>query len=163
MDIFSKKDGPRAEDVQAKRMISENMPAIRKLADQISNGGYTRMRQEQAQRKQQPQPEGKLIFDMTARAHSEVPDPYIKISMNNRVVMADRKTARQLHLLGEIRGNFVSKKLALATKENGFFSPLDEEISDLIGHLDGVEITRDFTESDLATQLEELLIPNDQD
>lgn len=163
MDIFSKKDGPRAEDVKAKRMISENMPAIRKLADQISNGGYTRMRQEQAQRKQEPQAEGKLIFDMKARAHSEVPDPYIKISLNNRVVMVDRNTARQLHLLGEIRGNFISKKLALATKENGFFSPLDEDIADLIGHLDGVEITRDFTDADLAAKLEELLGLNLQD
>lgn len=157
MDIFSKREGPRAEDVKAKRIISDNMPVIRRLADQISNGGFTQMRQDQARRKQEPQPEGKLIFDMKARLQNEVPEPYIKISLNNRIVLADRKSARQIQLVGEIRGSVMSKKLVLATKENGFISPLDNEVLDAIGHLDGVEINRDFSADDLASTLEKLL------
>lgn len=162
MDIFSKKDGPRAEDVKAKRMISENLPTIRKLADQFSDGGFTRMRQQQAQRKQEPKPEGKLIFDMKVRLNSEVQEPYIKVSINNRVVLADKKSARQIQLIGEIRGNFMSKKLVLATQENGFISPLDKEMHEAIGHLDGIEITRDYSADDLAATLEQLLRLDDR-
>lgn len=157
MDIFSKREGPRAEDVKAKRMISENMPVIRKLADQISNGGFTQMRQQQAERNKEPQAEGKLIFDMKARATVDEPEPYVKVSLNNRVVLADRKSARQLAMIGEIRGNFLSRKLFLATRENGFISPLDEELLGCIAQLEGVEINTDYTEEELVVTLEQLL------
>ncbi len=157
LDIFSKREGPRAEDVKAKRMISENMPVIRKLADQISNGGFTQMRQQQAERNKEPQAEGKLIFDMKARATVDEPEPYVKVSLNNRVVLADRKSARQLAMIGEIRGNFLSRKLFLATRENGFISPLDEELLGCIAQLEGVEINTDYTEEELVVTLEQLL------
>lgn len=157
MDIISKSDGPRAEDVKAKRMISQNLPAIRKLADQISNGGFTRMRQMQAERNKKPEAEGLLIFDMKARLRNDVPEPYIKISVNNRVVLADKASGRQIQLIGEIRGSSLSRKLTLATKENGFISPLDPEALEAIGHLEGLEINHEFTESDLSKTLECLL------
>jgi len=157
MDIFSKREGPRQEDIRAKRMISENAPVIRKLADQISNGGFTRMRQQEAQRREQPKPEGLIIHDLKAPARSAVAAPYVRISLNNRVVLADSNNGRQLQMLGEIRGNFMSRSFALATKENGFITPLDEDIQAAIGHLADVAITPEFTEKDLARALEESL------
>lgn len=157
LDIFSKSDGPRAEDVKAKRMISGNLPVIRKLADQISNGGFTRMRQQQADRAKKPQAEGLMIYDMKARLSNDVPEPYIKMSLNNRVVLADKSTGRQIQLIGEIRGGALSRKLILATKDNGFISPLDDEVLEAIGHLDGIELTSEFSDDDLAGALECLL------
>lgn len=156
MDIFSKKDGPRREDESAKRLISRNSGTIRKLADQISGGGYTRMRQDQARRQQGPKPEGLIIHDLKAPAKSDAPEPYVKVSLNNRVVLADKSNGRQLQMLGEIRGNSLARRFVLATAENGFFSPLDDDVQALIGHLDNVEITSDFGEKSLARALEDL-------
>lgn len=157
MDIFSKREGPRAEDVKAKRLIAENAPVIRKLADQISNGGFSRMRQEEAQRREGPKPTGLIFHDMKSSVRSETPEPYVKVSVNNRVVLVDRTNGRQLQMLGEIRGNFLRRAFVLATKDNGFFSPMDEELHSAIGHLEDVEITSEFSEKDLARTIEDCL------
>ena len=71
MDIFSKRDGPRPEDVKARKLLQENAGTIRRLADTISNGGFTRMRAEQARRNETPQPEGLIIHDFKAPAASD--------------------------------------------------------------------------------------------
>lgn len=155
MDIFSKREGPRAEDVRAKRLISENAHVIRKLADQISNGGYTAM--QQAKTKAPPQPKGLIIHDLgNARAASD-PQPYVKVSLNNRVVLADMSSGRQLHMLGEIRRGFPASHFVLATAENGFFSPLPAEIAESLAPLDGVQITREFGEKALAAAVQDHL------
>ena len=157
MDIFSKRDGPRREDAEAKRMISQNAGTIRKLADQISNGGFTRMRQDEARRREEPKPQGLLIHDLKAPATNDDPQPYVKVSLNGRVVLADRISGRQIQMLGEIRGGYMSKHFALATKENGYFSPIDEETRAAIAQLENVELTVEFTETDLAESLTECL------
>ena len=157
VDIFSKRDGPRLEDVKAKRLLSENAGTIRKLADQISNGGFSRMRTEQARRREEPKPDGLIIHDLKASSQTGAPEPYVKVSVNNRVVLVDRNSGRQLQFLGEIRGNFRARSFVMATKENGFFSPVEEDTAAMIGHLNNVAITPDFTESDLAETLENSL------
>ncbi|MCR8546711.1 hypothetical protein M4578_02640 [Salipiger sp. P9] len=154
MDIFSKRDGPRAEDVRAKRMISENAPVIRKLADQISGGGYTAM--QQAKAKKPPQPKGLIIHDLGSARSAAEPEPYVKISLNNRVVLADKNSGRQLHMLGEIRSGYPARFVP-ATAENGFFSPLPEDVYAAIRHLEEQPITREFGEKQLAAALEESL------
>lgn len=159
VDIFSKREGPRLEDVKAKRLLSENAGTIRKLADQISNGGFSKMRADRARRKQEPTPEGLIIHDMKARVSSETPEPYVKVSLNNRVVLVDKSTGRQMQLLGEIRGNFMSKYFVLATKDNGFLSPLEDDMLAALAHLEGADLTGDFTDSDLAQALEDLIVP----
>lgn len=157
MDIFSKRDGPRLEDQRAKRLLSENAGTIRKLADQISNGGYSRMQQDKARRAETPKPEGRIIHDLKAPVRSEVPEPYVKISLNNRVVLVDKSNGRQMQMLGEIRGSFLSKVFVLATRDNGFFSPLDDDTHALLKDLDQREITQDADETALATELERRL------
>lgn len=157
MDIFSKRDGPRIEDAQAKRMLKENAGTIRKLADQISNGGYSRMRAEDARRKQEPKPDGLMIHDFKGPASTDAPVPYVKISINNRVVLVDSNNGRQLQLLGEIRGNFMRKTFVFATKENGFISPIEEGTRESISDLENIEITSSYSEKDLAKDLEERL------
>ncbi|MDW3224348.1 MAG: hypothetical protein R8G34_15950 [Paracoccaceae bacterium] len=128
------------------------------MADQISNGGYSRMQADEARRKQAPQPEGLIIHDLKAKVQSDVPEPYVKVSLNNRVVLVDKCNGKQMLLLGEIRGNFLSKKFVLATRENGFLSPLEDDVLDAIAHLDGQQITDEFTEQDLAAGLETVFV-----
>lgn len=161
VDIISKRDGPRLEDVKARRVLRENAGTIRKLADQLSNGGYSKMQADQARRRETPKPDGLIIHDLKAPVSTDVPEPYVKVSVNNRVVLVDRSTGRQMQMLGEIRGNFLSKRFVLATADNGFFSPLDAEVHAALAHLDGAEITGDFTDRDLADLLEGLLVPRE--
>ena len=68
----------------------------------------------------------------------------------------DRATGRQMRLLGEIRGGALSRRFALATKENGFFSPIEEEMHDAVRHLDGVGVGASpaMEEEELAAALE---------
>lgn len=157
MDIFSKRDGPRPEDVKARKLIKENSGTIRQLADTISNGGFTKMKQDEARRRQQPKPEGLIIHDLKAPLKSDVPEPYVKVSLNNRVLLVDRSNGRQLQLLGHIRGSSFARRFTLATKENGYFSPVDDEIRAAIGALDNVELSQDMSEADLVNRLTELL------
>lgn len=157
MDIFSKREGPRPEDVRAKKLISENAGTIRRLADQISNGGLTKMRQDQARRNETPKPEGLLIYDMSVPVRSDETDPYVRVSLNGRVVLVDRNSGRQIQLLGEIRGRFPSKYFVLASEENGFLSPVGAEIRAAIGHFDAAELHSDLSDDDIARQFEDWL------
>ena len=45
VDIISKKDGPREEDVRLKTLIKNNQRTITALADRLSQGNYSRSRQ----------------------------------------------------------------------------------------------------------------------
>lgn len=154
MDIFSKRDGPRREDVQAKRLISENSHVIKKLADQISGGGYTAMQQAKEQAKQVPQPKGLMIHDLGIANTAVDVRPYVKVSLNNRVVLACLNSGKQIQLLGEIRGNFTGKTFVLATAERKFYSPVEGEMLEALRHLDGVEMRHDFGEKALAEAIE---------
>ncbi len=150
MDIFSKREGPRPEDVRARKLIAENSGAIRKLADQISNGGFTKMRQAQARGKQEQNPEGLLIYSMSARKVADDPDPVVRVSLNGRVVLFDRTSGRQIQLLGQIFRKDGSRRFVLATEENGYISPVNSEVQVLLAPYDSREFGVDFTEEDIA-------------
>ena len=143
--------------MKAKRLIQENSGTIRKLADQISNGGFTKMRQEEARRREKPKPEGLIIHDLKAPSKPDTPDPYVKVSINNRVVLADASSGRQLQLLGEIRRNGFSKAFVLATKANGYRSPVSDETYAAIQHLSQAAITQEFSEASLVQEIEKAL------
>ncbi|WP_298921600.1 hypothetical protein [uncultured Roseobacter sp.] len=145
VDIFSKKEGPRREDVVAKRIIGENRETIHRLADQISNGGFSKSRAAMAQAKETPKPDGLSIHILGDTSKAVEPKPVFKISLNDRVLIMDANSGKQLMFLGEMRRKDKQKYFALATKENGFFAPLDDETQDCLRDLDGVIIeTRDI-------------------
>lgn len=140
VDIFSKKDGPRREDVVAKRMINDNKATIHRLADQISSGGFSRSRAAMAQAKEEPKPAGLNIHLLGGGAKPSEPDRVLRISLNDRVVVMDANSGKQMELLGQLKTRGGQKYFALATAENGFLSPLGEEIQDRLGDLNGVVI-----------------------
>jgi hypothetical protein len=140
VEIFSKKDGPRREDVAAKRLINENKATIHRLADQISNGGFSRSRQLLKQSKQEPKPDG-LVFHFMDNSPTQVePEPRLRRSPNGRVFVMDTKSGKQMLFLGEVRERGPVRYFALAKKENGFISPIDEDVEDTLAELDGVVI-----------------------
>lgn len=156
MDIHSRRDGPRREDVAARRLIDANRGTITRLADQLTSGGYSASKAAQAKAAQPPVPDGKLIHDIAGQIRSrsaEAEQPTVRISLNNRVIVMDRATGRQLHFLGEIRRRDGIDFLALATRDNGFFSPLDDAMMAQLGELDGVILDQNCTEQALIDEI----------
>ncbi|MGI9449034.1 MAG: hypothetical protein ACR2QH_00005 [Geminicoccaceae bacterium] len=149
VDIISKRDGPRREDVAAKRVLRENRGTIHKMMDHLS-GGQLRSMQQPAPA---PEAEGLIIHIGRATDARDQVSPYVRISVNGRVVVADRETSRQLHFLGELRGPRRRQRFVLATKENGFFALVEDQLKEMLAEFDGKEISRDFSEEDLIEAL----------
>ncbi|TIL47811.1 hypothetical protein [Mesorhizobium sp.] len=146
VEIISKRDGPRREDAQVKRLIEQNRSTIVRLADQISGGGYSASRKP----RQQPKAEGLIIHIGGGTAPVAEAKPSIQVTMNGRVISKDRNTGRQLHHIGDIRDRGGDQVFVLATKQNGFFSPVDEIVAEALADMDGSRLAATYTEEQLA-------------
>lgn len=150
VDIISKRSGPRREDVAAKRLIDNNRSTIEGLANQLSGGNYAAMRRPP----EPPQPDGLILHDLAgARATETKYQPYVRISLNGRVVIVDGETSKQLHFIGEIRNGPESREFVLATRDNKFFSPLDEDLCLRLADIDHKIIDAGWSEEDLADEI----------
>lgn len=155
MDIISKRSGPRREDENARRLISQNRGTIERLADQLSNGSYSASKL--TAKPAPPQSSGLIVSDLAAPRRSDAPKPYVRISLNRRVVVVDETTSRQMHHLGDLRRVDGCMIFVLATKENGFFSALDAELSGALAQLDGTPLDAVRTDAALAAEIGVLL------
>jgi hypothetical protein len=149
VEIFSKKDGPRREDAQLKRLIQQNRGIITKLADQFSGGRYSESRKP----KVAPQAEGLIIHIGGAAKTAPAPEPKIRVTTNGRVISVDVGSGRQLQHFGDIREGRGLKIFRLATKANGFIAPLDEATIETLGDIDGVPLGSSYSNRDLATDI----------
>jgi hypothetical protein len=155
LDIFSRKSGPRAEDQQAKQHIQRNWGTIEKLADTLSGGKYSADKARKAA--PPPQAQGLIIVDQALPSKPDAPDPYLRISVNGRVVIADAGTGVQLHFLGQLKRADGTVRFHLATAANGFFSPLADDIHDKIADLADRTVDRSYSEDDLAKDIKQRL------
>ena len=80
------------------------------------------------------------------RPRSAAPRPYVRISPNDRVVIADQATGRQLQFLGQIRRENGVRRFALATSANGFFAEVEADTAAQLAELDGMALGRDYDE-----------------
>jgi hypothetical protein len=143
--IISKRDGPHREEVAAKDFIQKNRTKIDALANHLTAGRWQQLRNPAPTR--QPQPSGRLWSTPPSRPREA--EPYVRISLNGRVVVADLASGRQLHFIGELRGRGQSRCFALATRENGIFEPLDEDLSKVLADLEGVGVPDEASEQHL--------------
>ncbi len=154
VDIISKRSGPRREDVAAKRLIDSNRSTIEGLANQLSGGNYAAMRQPP----KPPQPDGLILHDLAGgRAAQVTYQPYVRISLNGRVVIVDGETSKQLHFIGEVRNGPGGREFVLATADNKFYSPLDEGLCLKLADIDHKIIDTEWSEEDLAGEITERL------
>lgn len=149
VEIISKRDGPRREDAQVKRLIEQNRSTIVKLADQISGGGYSASRKPRLE----PKAEGLIIHVGASSPVATEAKPSIRVTMNGRVISKDQNTGRQLHHIGDIRNRGEEQVFVLATKQNGFFSPVDDSIAKALVDLDGSRLAAAYTEDQLAADI----------
>lgn len=151
MDIFSRQNEPRAEDRQAKDHLRRNWGTIEKLADTLSGGKYSADKVKKAA--PPPQAQGLIIVDQARPRLPDVPEPYLRISMNGRVVLADTSSGVQMHFLGQIRRMNGEQRFVIATTENGFIAPLDADLADKIADLADLPVNRSYSEDDLAADI----------
>ncbi len=155
LDIISKKSGPRAEDQQAKQHIQRNWGTIEKLADTLSGGKYSADKAKKVA--PPPQAQGLIIVDQARPRMPDVPEPYLRISMNGRVVVADTNSGVQMHFLGQLKRQNGEMRFTLATAENGFISPLEPEFQEKLADLADRVVNRAFSEDDLAAEIRQRL------
>ena len=152
--IISKKDSPHQTGVDPRRFVSENHATIRALADHISGGAYSANQH----KPEPPKPDGLVIHHFGAAAAPSVDHPpYVRISLNGRVVVVDGETHKQQHYLGEVRRLEDRNEFFLATRENDFYSPLEDEIGNLLKDLDHQIIDGNFSEDDLVDKIGQAL------
>lgn len=149
VEIFSKQEGPRREDVQVRRLIEQNRGVITKLADQFSGGRYS----ESKKPKLAPQAQGLIIHIGGGAPSVPTPEPKIRVTPNGRVICVDVTSGRQLQHFGDIRERQGLRVFALATTANGYIGPLDESIAEELVDMDGVVVGSSYGDADLAADI----------
>jgi hypothetical protein len=149
VEIISKREGPRKEDVAAKQFLRDNRATIDGIANHLTRGRWQALRNPAPASQQELS--GKL-WSIPAARPAEL-EPYVRISLNGRVVVADLASGRQIHFLGELRGERQSRSFALATAQNGFFSALDDQLHAALADLEGVSVPDEASEQRLEQEL----------
>ena len=149
VEIISKRNGPRREDVQIKQLIEQNRATITRIADHISAGGYSASKAARPEKK----PEGLIIHTGTAARPAEDVVPVVSVRLNGRVVFMDENSGRQIHHIGDVRNRNGAEFFVLATKENGFFAPVDESVAARLREIDGTRLGPDYGEEQLAADI----------
>lgn len=152
-DFLSSRGGPRREDLAARQLIERNRATIERIADHISAGAFSASR---AQRPE-PRPDGAVIHVLGGPPTPDEPRPYLRISPNERVVVADHATGRQLQFIGQLRRENGARRFVLATRANGFFAEIPADAAARLADLDGVELSRSYDEDRLSADIRERL------
>lgn len=133
VDIISRRSGPRPEDERIRKLVETNRPVIDRLANHLTDGAWSTRNQRPAA----PQASGLVIHTARATTATEPPRPFVRVAVNGRVSMVDTNTGRQMHHLGDVRRRDGVQSFRLATRENGFFSPVDPTLASALADLDG--------------------------
>jgi hypothetical protein len=153
VQILSKQDGPGKQEAEFKRFVKQNRGTIDQIANALTGGGLARAQ------KASPivVPEASVTHGFRTSGTQRETAPYIRISPNGRVVITDYETGSQLHHLGDLRGSRQKRRFVLATKENGYFDPLSEDLQAKLLALNGIGIAdeeaEDRLKGEIATQL----------
>ena len=153
VEIFSRGDGPRSQDVRLKAFLDQNRGTITKIADHLSLGRYSAGKRANTST---PQPEEKAIFHTVGGAASSPARearPAVRATVNGRVVVVDDNSGRQLHHLGEIRRRGDEIVFLVACSENGFSAPLPDEILERLADLDRALLAQDGGEDALVSEI----------
>ena len=132
--IISKQDGPSKSEAELKHHLKQNRGTIEGMVGALKHGPMAHLAKKQ--QVEVPQASGKSVFYKNTSSEGDA-KPYVRVSMNGRVVLIDYETGSQLHHLGDVRGKGAAATFALATKANGFFAPVEPEIAEALTALDG--------------------------
>ncbi len=153
VEIISRGDGPRPQDARLKAFLEQNRPTITKLADHLTQGGYSASRRT---REAAPEAQEKTIVHAVgglASSRTAEPRPVVRVSINGRVIVVDDNSGRQLRYLGEVRRGAGELLFVLASAENGFAASTDEATQAALGDLDHARLALDGGEEALVKEI----------
>ena len=153
VEIFSRGDGPRPQDVRLKAFLDQNRTTIVKIADHLSLGRYSAGKLANAAT---PEPPEKAIIHAVGGFNSrptKEPRPAVRATVNGRVVVVDDNSGRQLHHLGEIQRRAGEVVFLLACADNGFSAPLPNEMLERLADLDEALLAPDGGEEALVGEI----------
>ncbi len=153
VEIFSRGDGPRLQDVRLKAFLDQNRGTITKIADHLSLGRYSARKRANAHT-QEPQ-EKTIIHAVGGVPSSSAREarPAVRATVNGRVVVVDDNSGRQLRHLGEVRRQGDEIVFVLACSENGFSAPAPDEILERLADLDRALLAPDGGEDALVAEI----------
>lgn len=157
MDFFIKGDGARKEEKEAKRFIQRHRHVIDGLASQLTGGALPSAPLAPGRRaaSDEASPAAASSAATVVRVFTGAPPPqtarpYVRIRPDGRVVVMDLSTARQLLLVGVVRGGGRLRRFELATATNGFYVPLDEALREDLVDLDWTVVPDEASETRLC-------------
>ena len=153
VEIISRRDGPRPDDVRLKTLIENNRGTITRIADHLSQGGFSASRAAKAATPSPAENHAKVHFVGGGTAPVRVERPVVRATINGRVVVVDDNSGRQLHHLGEIRRRNDALFFVLATVDNRFPAPAAAEIVEALEDLDAAELAVDGGEEALVEEI----------
>ncbi|BBE73922.1 hypothetical protein [Oharaeibacter diazotrophicus] len=146
VDIISRASGPGPQDERLRKILTQNRGTIAKIADHLTQGGYSASQKP----KEEPKPEGRIVHVLGGAAAAGPADVRIRVSINGRVVAYDAGSGRQIHHLGDLRRREGREVFVLATAANGFFAPVDPEVAAALAPFDGTALAPEGGEDRLA-------------
>jgi hypothetical protein len=153
VEIFSRGDGSRTQDIRLKALLEQNRPTIEKIADHLTQGGYSAGKRAKVS---WPKDEVKTIVHalggVNSREKSEVL-AVVRATLNGRVVVVDDNSGRQIYHLGEIRRRGDEIAFVLASAENGFSAPLPDNLLETLADLDCAILAAEGGEDALVQEL----------
>lgn len=149
VEIISRARGPGPQDARLRQVLDQNRATITRIADHITAGGYSASKAPKVQAK----PDGLMIHVIGGAPAARTVVPRIRVSLNGRVVAVDDGTSKQIHHIGDLRRRNGADVFVLATRANGFFSPVDEAVGEALRDMDGAILSADYTEDDLAADM----------
>lgn len=153
VEIFSRGDGPRPQDVRLKAFLDQNRGTITKIADHLSLGRYSAGKRANTATLE---PEEKTIVHAVGGVPSSAARearPAVRATVNGRVVVVDDNSGRQLRHLGVIRRQGDEIVFVLACSENGFSASLPDEILERLADLDRALLAPDGGEDALVGEI----------
>ena len=154
VEIFSRSDGPRPQDARLKAFLDQNRPTIEKLADHLTQGGYSAgKRARAAPPPAPPETAGIHAVGGLSPAPPREPRPVVRATLNGRVVVVDDNSGRQIDHLGEIRKRAGEIVFRLASAENGFSAPAPAPILETLADLDQAMLAPDGGEEALVAEI----------
>jgi hypothetical protein len=152
VEIISPRGGSRPEDFRLKSLIENNRSTITRLADHLTQGGYSASKAAKAAPAPEPERTSSVHIIGGAPA-ARVARPVVRATLNGRVVVVDDESGRQLHHLGEIRRRNGALWFVLAAAANRFPAPAAAETVELLADLDAAELATDGGEEALVAEI----------
>ena len=153
VEIISRQDGPRPEDVRLKSILEKNRPTITRIADHLTQGAYSASKAANAAPAAVHERTKLHFIGGSAPAPAQEARACVRATINGRVIVVDDNSGRQLHHLGEIRRRNGEIHFVLASAENKFPAPAAPELVEALDDLDAAELAPDGGEEALVAEI----------